>query len=293
MELKPKSNIPNRKVKDALIALANVLLKQRRFDEAIPVIKQVLKAFPKDETFYNLLITAYQESGQADEMALAAAELLKINPTNKTAYTLSRMKNGKPAEEEAKPAPNEVVTITNLSGKVFEGIIIVGDVPDGIYFTYTNVNTVGGGKILFQDLPESWREKYNYDPDRARYYQEEQKTIKVQAQASRNSQFQDDMQQPSETISVSLPESWPGKVTVYNFTCSITLTNESYWQFYWQFWGRNTSINAADFQTNVKYLDSNGSVIATGIHNPKMVPRGSQFPYSSFDNMEQVLRWRW
>jgi hypothetical protein len=66
-----------------------------------------------------------------------------------------------------KPAKGSIVTITNLDGRVYENIQIVGDVPDGIYYSITDTNKVGGGKILFDDLPKSWRDIFNYNPELA------------------------------------------------------------------------------------------------------------------------------
>ena len=59
--------------------------------------------------------------------------------------------------------------ITTIRGKSYRQCEIVRVHPDGVSFTHAN----GAAKILFTDLPESWRKRLGYSPAKAEAYEKE------------------------------------------------------------------------------------------------------------------------
>jgi hypothetical protein len=57
--------------------------------------------------------------------------------------------------------------ITTLHGKIYRQCEVVRVHPDGVSFTHAN----GAAKILFTDLPETWRTRFGYDPAKAAAYE--------------------------------------------------------------------------------------------------------------------------
>jgi hypothetical protein len=61
----------------------------------------------------------------------------------------------------------KIDAITTLSGKTYRQCSIVRVYPDGVSFTHAK----GAAKVLFTDLPSSWRSRLGYDPKKAAAYQ--------------------------------------------------------------------------------------------------------------------------
>ena len=62
-----------------------------------------------------------------------------------------------------------IAEIKTLRGKTYRRCEIVRVHPDGVSFTHAN----GAAKILFTDLPKSWRTRFGYDPEKAAAYETE------------------------------------------------------------------------------------------------------------------------
>lgn len=63
----------------------------------------------------------------------------------------------------------KIPEITTLRGKTYRRCEIVRVHPDGVSFTHAD----GAAKILFTDLPKSWRTRFGYDPEKAAAYETE------------------------------------------------------------------------------------------------------------------------
>ena len=130
-----------------------------------------------------------------------------------------------------KPSSEEILSITNLQGKIYENIRIVKDVPDGIFFLYAGTNIAGGGKILFEDMPESWQSIYNYSPSMAAQYQQDVSDEKASYMAQYAAAGQ-----ASASASASAAQnaavdktSSSGDILVSGFSTKVTEKNSTYW----------------------------------------------------------------
>ena len=84
---------------------------------------------------------------------------------------------------EAAPIPK----ISTLTGRVYRQCKIVRVHPDGVSFTHAN----GAAKVLFMDLPESWRGRLGYNPAKAAAYEREQAERRAQAAEARQARQQE------------------------------------------------------------------------------------------------------
>jgi hypothetical protein len=73
--------------------------------------------------------------------------------------------------------------ITTITDVIYSNCVIRRVDPDGITVVYAK----GVAKILFTELPEEWRAKYNYDPEKADQFAQEKVKLQ-QAQTPRNPQ---------------------------------------------------------------------------------------------------------
>ena len=77
--------------------------------------------------------------------------------------------------------------ITSLKGKTYYQCEIVQVHPDGVAFTHAN----GAAKVLFTDLPQTWRDRLGYDPQKAKAYEREQAEMQRQQQTMAEMKFLD------------------------------------------------------------------------------------------------------
>jgi hypothetical protein len=91
----------------------------------------------------------------------------------------------------SKPSPDEIVSITNLSGGIYRDIKVVKTAPDGIFYVYADTNIVGGGKIDFDHLPDFYKLKYPYSPPQPTEYQEYLARINTQCQQEQDAKAQE------------------------------------------------------------------------------------------------------
>lgn len=77
--------------------------------------------------------------------------------------------------------------ITSLKGKTYYQCEIVQVHPDGVAFTHAN----GAAKVLFTDLPQTWRDRLGYDPQKAKAYEREQAEMQRQQQTTAEMKFLD------------------------------------------------------------------------------------------------------
>ncbi|HYF36793.1 MAG TPA: hypothetical protein VD994_15970 [Prosthecobacter sp.] len=75
--------------------------------------------------------------------------------------------------------------ITTLTGKTYHRCEVVRVHPDGVSFTHSN----GAAKVLFVDLPESWRKRLGYSPAKAAAH-ERDLADKRQRQAEARAEYQ-------------------------------------------------------------------------------------------------------
>jgi len=66
--------------------LANASGRLRRFDEAIPLIEDAIRAYPANATLFSSLGLLYLNSGQGAKAADCLEKAVAINPTNPTGY---------------------------------------------------------------------------------------------------------------------------------------------------------------------------------------------------------------
>jgi len=88
--------------------------------------------------------------------ALAVVSAFADNATNTTSVPPVNVETEKP----------DRITITTLSGTVYERCKITRIEPDGISVMYAK----GIAKIPFTDLPEEYQKEHGYDPERAEEY---------------------------------------------------------------------------------------------------------------------------
>lgn len=79
------------------------------------------------------------------------------------------------------------LTITTTSGVIYSDCIIMRVEPDGISVSYSK----GIIKIPFPDLSESYRNKFGYDPEKAKVYQEQKVIAQQMKQAGQSSSESD------------------------------------------------------------------------------------------------------
>src|SRR4051812_34416926 len=71
--------------------------------------------------------------------------------------------------------PNE---LTTLKGKTYRGVKVTKIEPDGIRIVHDG----GLAKVVMEELPESWRERFNFDPAAAEQYRIKAKAARAESQ---------------------------------------------------------------------------------------------------------------
>ena len=94
------------------------------------------------------------------------AALAEGGQTNAAAVTGARTNRVELAAAGA--ATNSLPDIITTSSNKFERCRITRVEPSAINVFHSK----GIARILFEDLPEEWQKKYNYDPEKARVYEE-------------------------------------------------------------------------------------------------------------------------
>jgi len=75
-----------------------------------------------------------------------------------------------------------VITFTNLSGRVYENVLIIKTEPDGFLWLATNGS--GGGKVQFKDLPLDLQNQFGYEPSVAAKFEQDQKARAAKQRAT-------------------------------------------------------------------------------------------------------------
>ena len=66
-------------------------------------------------------------------------------------------------------------TIVTSNGKIYQSVKLLGGAPDGLSVEFSPAEGgIGFAKIKFRDLPESLRQQFDFDPDKASDYEIEQ-----------------------------------------------------------------------------------------------------------------------
>ena len=81
----------------------------------------------------------------------------------------------------AEPEMQKPIELTTLLGETYHNARIIKATPEAI----TVVHDAGVSKVLFENLGDDWKQKYNYNPDKAREFQKQEDEKRQLAEENR------------------------------------------------------------------------------------------------------------
>ncbi len=104
----------------------------------------------------------------------------------------------------AEPELQKPMELTTLLGETYHNARIIKATPEAI----TVVHDAGVSKVLFENLGDDWKQKYNYNPDKAREFQKQEEAKRLLAEENRKkAQKEREDQSSKQMAELALSES--------------------------------------------------------------------------------------